>query len=68
MENIQETNDVSSKSSSSNVTGTNVVLETPQKDTKKTTFKKSHPLQESQSQLKDTGLFLSPATDFFTRV
>ncbi len=31
-ENIQETNDVSSKSKSLNVTDTNVVLETPQKD------------------------------------
>ncbi len=26
-------------------------------------FQKSHPLQESQSRLKDTGLFLSPATE-----
>jgi hypothetical protein len=64
-ENIQETNDGSSKSNSLNVTDTNVVLETPQKDTKKPTFQKSHPLQESQSQLKDTGLFLSPATEKF---
>jgi hypothetical protein len=48
-ENIQETNDVSSKSNSLNVTDTNVVLETPQKNTQKTTFQKSHPLQESQS-------------------
>jgi hypothetical protein len=62
-ENIQETNDVSSKSNSLNVTDTNAVLETPQKDQKKTTFQKSHPLQESQSQLKVTGLFLSPATE-----
>ncbi len=50
-ENIQETNDVSSKSNSLNVTDTNVVLETPQKDPQKTTFQKSHPLQESQSWL-----------------
>jgi hypothetical protein len=63
-ENIQETNDVSSKSNSLNVTDTNVVLETPQKDPKKT-FQKSHTLQESQSQLKDTGLFISPATENF---
>jgi hypothetical protein len=63
-ENIQKTNDVSSKSNSLNVTDTNVVLETPQKDPKKT-FQKSHPLQESQSRLKDTGLFLSPATEKF---
>ncbi len=41
------------------------MLETPQKDTKNKTFQKSHPLQESQSQLKDTGLFLSPATEKF---
>jgi hypothetical protein len=52
-ENIQETNDVSSKSNSLNVTDTNVVLEPHQKDPKKTAFQKSHPLQESQSQLKD---------------
>jgi hypothetical protein len=38
-ENIQETNDVSSKSNSLNVTDTNVVLETPQKDPKKQRFK-----------------------------
>ncbi len=38
-ENIQETNDVSSKSNSLNVTDTNVVLETPQKDPKKPRFK-----------------------------
>ncbi len=35
-ENIHETNDVSSKSNSLNVTDTNVVLETPQKDPQKT--------------------------------
>ncbi len=39
------------------------MLETPQKDTKRTVFQKSHPLQKSQSRLKDTGLFLSPATE-----
>ncbi len=41
------------------------MLETPQKDTQKTTFQKSHPLQENQSRLKDTCLFLSPATENF---
>ncbi len=64
-ENIQETNDVSSKSNSLNDIDTNVVFETPQKDPKKTTFQKSHPLQESQSRLKDIGLFLSPTTENF---
>ncbi len=38
-ENIQETNDFSSESNSLNVTDTNVVLETPQKNTKKQRFK-----------------------------
>jgi hypothetical protein len=28
-------------------------------------FQKSHPLQQSQSRLKGTGLFLSPATENF---
>ncbi len=43
----------------------NVVLETPQKDTQNKMFQRSHPLQESQSRLKDAGLFLSPATEKF---
>ena len=60
VENIQETNDVSSQSKSLNVADKYVVLETHQKDKKKL-FKNSHPLQQSQSRLKDTGLFLSPA-------
>ncbi len=47
-ENIQETNDVNSKSNSLNVTDTNVVLETPQKDPKKTTFQKSHPCRKAR--------------------
>jgi hypothetical protein len=38
-ENVQETNDGSSKSNSLNVTDTNVMLETPQKDTKKNVLK-----------------------------
>ncbi len=47
-----------------NVADKHVVLETPQKDKKKL-FKNSHPLHQSQSRLKDTDLFLSPATGKF---
>ena len=47
VENIQETNDVSSQSKSLNVADKYVVLETPQKDKKM--FKNAHPLQQSQS-------------------
>ncbi len=65
VENIQETNDVTSQSKSLNDADKYVVLETPQKDQKIKRFKNSHPLQHSQSQLKDTGLFLSPATGKF---
>jgi hypothetical protein len=46
--NIQETNDVSSKSNSLNVTDTNAVLETPQKDPEKTMFQKSHPCRKAR--------------------
>ncbi len=49
VENIQETNDVSSQLKSLNVADKYVVLEAPQKDPPKNLFKNSHPLQQSQS-------------------
>ncbi len=40
-------------------------METPQKPTKKILFETPDPLHQSLSQLKDTGLFLFPATEKF---
>ncbi len=40
----------------------NVILDSPQKPQKKLLFETHDPLQQSVSQFKDTGLFLSPAT------
>ncbi len=46
-------------------TENNVILETPQKPTKKILFETPDPSHQSLSQLKDTALFLSPATEKF---
>jgi hypothetical protein len=40
----------------------NVILDSSQKPLKKILFETPDPLQQSVSQFKDTGLFLSPAT------
>jgi hypothetical protein len=63
--NNQVEDDVSPTSNFLKVAGNNVILETPQKPTKKLLFETSDPLQQSLGQLKDTDLFLSPATEKF---
>ncbi len=61
----QVEDDVNPTSNFSKVAGNNVILETPQKAHKKIPFETPDPLQQSLSRLKDTGLFLSPATEKF---
>jgi hypothetical protein len=63
--NYQVGDDVSPTSNVSKYTDNNVILEIPQKPTKKLLFETPDPLHHSSSQLKDTGLFLSPATKNF---
>jgi hypothetical protein len=61
--NYQVSDDVSPDSNFSQYTENNVILETPQKPTKKILFETPDPLHQSLSRSKDTGLFLSPATE-----
>jgi hypothetical protein len=63
--NYQVSDDVSPTSNFSKYTENNVILETPQKPTKKILFETPDPSHQSLSRLKDTGLFLSPATANF---
>jgi hypothetical protein len=65
IESNQGTDDVSSPSKSLKVADKSVMLKTPKHPPQKILFESRHPLQQSQSQLKDTGLFLSPATEKF---
>jgi hypothetical protein len=65
IENNQGTDDVSPTSNFLKVAENNVILETPQKPLKKLLFETPDPLQQSLSWFKDTGLFPSPATEFF---
>ncbi len=61
--NYQVSDDVSLTSNFSKYTENNVILETPQKPTKKLLLETPDPLHQSLRRLKDTGLFLSPATE-----
>jgi hypothetical protein len=65
IENNQGTDDVSPTSIFSKVADNNVILETPQKPPKKLLVETPDPLQQSLGGFKDTGLFLSLATEKF---
>ena len=54
--------DVSPTSNLLKLEDDNVILDSPQKPQKKLLFETPDHLQQSVSQFKDTGLFLSPAT------
>jgi hypothetical protein len=62
-ESNQGVDDVSPTSNLLKLADNNVILDSPQKPPfKKLLFETPDPLQQSMSQFKDTGLFLSPAT------
>jgi hypothetical protein len=62
LESNQGLDDVSPTSNLLKLADDNVILDSPQKPQKKILFETPDPLQQSMSQFKDTGLFLSPAT------
>jgi hypothetical protein len=61
-ESNQGLDDVSPTSNLLKLADNNVILDSPQKPQKNLLFETPDPLQQSVSQFKDTGLFLSPAT------
>jgi hypothetical protein len=61
-ESNQQLDDVSPTSNLLKLADNNVIFDSPQKPQKKNLFETPDPLQNSVSQFKDTGLFLSPAT------
>jgi hypothetical protein len=61
-ESNQGLDDVSPTSNLLKLADNNVILDSPQKPPPKLLFETPDPLQQSVSQFKDTGLFLSPAT------
>jgi hypothetical protein len=60
-ESNQQVDDVSPTSNLLKLADNNVIFDSPQKPQKKNLFETPDPLQHSVSQVKDTGLFLSPA-------